>query len=78
MVNPPEGILSPPGELYYQRLCPEFFDHLLDRTEEIGPNPIHLVYKSYLRHMVFVGLMPYRFRLGLNTTHATEDGNGTV
>jgi len=41
-------------------------------------DPIHLVDESQTRHAVFVGLTPYRFRLGFNTANGIEYGNRTI
>lgn len=60
------------------RMCAQTLFHLFNHIEEVGTAAVHLVHETYTRNIVFVGLTPYSFRLGLNTAYRTEKRHGTV
>ncbi len=51
---------------------------LLDTTEEVGADLVHLVDEHDARHAVFVGLAPDGFRLRLDALVAVEDADRAV
>jgi hypothetical protein len=52
--------------------------HGLDRVEEVGPHPVHLVDEGDAGDVVLVGLAPDRLRLGLDAGHRIEDRHRPV
>ena len=56
----------------------EFGVDLLDTSEEVRADAVHLVHISDLRHAVLVGLPPDGFRLGLHPADSAERRDGTV
>ena len=52
-------------------------DHL-DRAEEVGTDPVHLVDEADARHPVLVGLTPHGLGLRLHAGDGVEDGDRAV
>ena len=52
--------------------------HHLEAQLEVRANPVHLVHEDDPRHVVAVGLAPYRLGLRLHAAHGVEDGHGAV
>jgi hypothetical protein len=50
----------------------------VERGEEVGTQPVHLVDEAHARHAVLVRLLPDRLGLGLDAGHAVEDRHGAV
>ncbi len=44
----------------------------LDGAEKIGPDAIQFIDKGDFRHLVFIGLSPYGFRLGFHAFYSAE------
>ncbi len=49
-----------------------------DGVEKIGTDPIHFIDQCNPGYIVFVGLAPYGFRLGLYTCHTAEYPYSTI
>ena len=56
----------------------ELLAHFIDDTVEIRAGTVHLVDERENRHVVFLGLTPHGFRLGLDAADRAEDGDGAV
>ena len=52
--------------------------HLLEHSVEVRAHPVHLVDVGDARHMVAVGLVPDRLRLGLDAADRAEDRDRPV
>ncbi|OAQ20167.1 Hemagglutinin 2 [Thermosulfurimonas dismutans] len=66
-------IFRPDRNLQRERRSPEPLLDFIHHPLEIGPQPVHLVHKTDPRHPILIGLTPDSFRLGLYSTHSTED-----
>ena len=81
--KPPKGILDvrrphPEGHVEHQRLGAEAFFDLADGAEKVGPLPVELVDERHARHVVLVGLPPYRLALRLHPLASREHDHRTV
>ena len=56
----------------------EFLLHLLDATEEVGPDAVELIDEGDARHVMLVRLIPDRFRLHLDAADGAEDADRPV
>ena len=73
-----ELVLRTDGQHYRQRRSAEVLLDLGAYRQEVGARTVHLVHVADTGYVVFVGLTPYRLRLGLDTAHSAERGNGAV
>ena len=73
-----EVLLSTDRYLYGTRICAQNVLHLLNRFEEVGTRTVHLVHVANTWNVIFVGLAPYRFRLGLNSVGSRIGSHSTV
>src|SRR5258706_749707 len=60
------------------RACAQPVDHHVDATLEIGAGAVHLVDEADARHVIFVGLAPNGFGLGLHAGNGVEHGDSAV
>ena len=65
-----------PGD--HHRAGAQTVDHHVDAALEIGAGAIHLVDEADARHVIFVGLAPDGFGLGLDAGHGVEHRNRAV
>ena len=65
-------------QLHRDRARSEPVDHRLHGREEVCAHAVHLVHEGDAGHAVTVCLPPDGLRLGLDTGHGVEDGDGAV
>ena len=60
------------------RVAAETLDDRVDRGEEVGADPVHLVDEADAGNAVLVGLAPHGLGLRLDAGDGIEHGNGAV
>ena len=76
--NTLKGILDADGQLDRNSVALQTVTHHTDYIIEIRTHDVHLIYKCHSRHMVFVSLAPYGFRLRLYAALGAKNGYRTV
>src|SRR5690606_3573308 len=67
-----EIAFRPDRKIEHGRTSPQTIPDHLYAALEIGAHAVHLVDVAHARHVIFVSLPPYGFRLWLDTGHAIE------
>ena len=73
-----ELVLGSDGNGEDDGVAVEFLFDLADGGVEVSAGAVHLVDVADTGHVVFVGLAPHRFRLGLHAAYGAENGDGPV
>ncbi len=73
-----EIFFSTDRQLQRHRGGSQTFFNLFDNAQEISTGAVHLVDKGHARHLVLVCLPPDCFRLRLDTTNGTKNGDCPV
>ncbi|OQB55907.1 MAG: hypothetical protein BWX96_03276 [Bacteroidetes bacterium ADurb.Bin145] len=76
--DPPEVLFISDRNLHGDCMGVKLFLDLVDNTQKVSTCPVHLVNKSYSGDTIFVCLSPHCFRLGFNTSDATENSNSSI
>ena len=71
-------LLSTDGQKNWECISTQLFAHVVQRVFKIGTGTVHFVNERDTRDLVLGGLAPNRLRLGLDSSNATENSDGTI